>query len=62
MYDVENYLKINEEKTDPFFFFLQIMQFTAPGWGEGKWKIVAKFLRAHFQPGNQKQILLINYN
>lgn len=53
-YDPENYLKINEEQTDPFFFFLQSMQFTAPGLEEGKWKTTAKFLKVHFQPGNQK--------
>jgi len=36
------------------------MYFSAPGWGEGKQKIIAKFLRANFQPGNQKGMLLIN--
>lgn len=42
---------------DPFLFVLQSMQFTAAdwGWGEGKYEIIAKFLRAHFHLGIQKE-------
>lgn len=29
--------------------------------GEGKYELIAKFLRAHFQLGNQKGVLSINY-
>lgn len=53
-------LKIKGGTTDPFLFVLQRMQFPAPDGGEGKHEVTAKFLRAHFQFGNQKELLSIN--
>lgn len=49
-YDAENYLKINEERIDLlfFFFYLQSMQFIAPGCGEGQGEIICRSLKGTF--------------